>query len=150
MKYKGKILNGKYVCLEVTGQNISDVSEINPDDSLPMLLPPLVDLQQNGALGTYFTSFCEKDPENLNKIADYLRKHGVGRVQLTSTTGPIETLEKSLAAIDKKLSAEPELESLFYGIFHEGIFLSSQDGWRGAHPAEYILPPDYDLFSQAE
>ncbi len=148
MKYKGKLLNGKYVCLEVTGQTISDISEIEPGDSLPMLLPPLVDLQQNGALGTYFTSFCEKDPENLNKIADYLRQHGVGRVQLTSTTGPLATLKKSLSAIDKKLSAESDLESLFYGIFHEGIFLSPRGGWRGAHPAEYILLPDYELFKR--
>ncbi len=148
MKYKGKLLNGKYVSLEISGQKISKVMEIPADKTLSMLLPPLVDLQQNGALGTYFTSFCEKDPESLNLVADFLRKHGVGRVQLTTTTDSLETLKKSLKAIDRKLSAEPELESIFYGIFHEGVFISPRDGWRGAHPAENILPPDYDQFKR--
>ena len=134
--------------LEVSGQKISKVTEIPADETLPMLFPPLVDLQQNGALGTYFTNFCNEDPENLNKVADFLRKHGVGRVQLTTTTASINSLKKSLSAIDKKLSAEPELESLFYGIFHEGVFISPRDGWRGAHPAEHILFPDYAMFER--
>jgi len=148
MKYEGKLLNGQFVCIEVLGDIISDISEIPEDNTLPMLLPPLVDLQQNGALGTYFSNFCDKNPDELNKIADFLRKHGLGKVQLTLTSASIETLKKSLSAINQKLSVEPELESLFYGIFHEGIFVSPRDGWRGAHPLEDIIAPDYELFKR--
>ena len=48
----------------------------------------------------------------------------------------------------KFVDSDPALGKLFFGIFHEGVFISPEDGWRGAHGKEYIQPPNWELFKQ--
>jgi len=34
--------------------------------------------------------------------------------------------------------------------FHEGIFISPEDGWRGAHPLGQVKKPEYELFKRID
>lgn len=140
--YRGRDLDGHAVSVTVNGQVIESVEEIEAED-LPLIAPPLVDLQQNGALGYAFDRLGEV-PETLAKVAKHVRRHGVGRMLATFTTHPYEKLLKSLAELDRQLKADPDLERLYFGAFFEGIYMSREDGWRGVHNPDYMRDPSWE------
>lgn len=146
--YKGKRLDGK--CVEVSVQNgvICHVEEIRPDNDLPYILPPLVDLQHNGALGYAYNNINEDAESQLKKISRYLIENGVGRVLATFTTAPYDLLTNNSAKLGNAIASNFVLAKMFSGIFHEGVFISSQYGWRGGHKPEYILKPDWEKFKK--
>ena len=89
--YRGVTLDGTSVEVMVEGEQIARVTPIGAADhdgvaeDLPLIGPPLVDLQANGALGHGFNRIHE-DPEGLDLIAAHQRRHGVGRSLATFTT----------------------------------------------------------------
>lgn len=148
--YKGNIEQGRTVEIGVDEDKIYSVTEVAFEKDLPYVLPVLVDLQHNGALGVDFHSFLTDDTSNLDKIADFVRSHGVGRIMPTFITTSVEDTIKSAENINKRLSSDSNLNALFGSFFHEGIFISPEDGWRGAHPKEFIKEPDYKLFKEID
>jgi N-acetylglucosamine-6-phosphate deacetylase len=130
--------------LTLSGGTIRTVEEIPADEELPWLMPVLVDVQQNGALGRYYNELHEAPPEHLQNVAALLRRHGVGRCLMTLTTYPADDLLSTARRLRTWLEDDPELDALFPGVFHEGIFVSPEDGWRGAHNRDWVRPPDYD------
>lgn len=147
LSYKGITLAGKAIEVSVFGTRIGTVREIPLEPGLPRLLPPLVDLQQNGALGVAFNNLGREEPGQLRRVAELLIRNGVGRVLATFTTAPYEILENAADSLRNELDADPELNALFFGIFHEGVFISPDCGWRGGHDPAYILPPDWKRFA---
>ena len=146
--YEGISLDGKPLKVGVSGKNISSVCEILCREDLPRLLPVLVDIQQNGALGYAFNHLDGGNAAAaLRKIGDHLLANGVGRVLATLPTAPWEVLETAAKSIAAVLDSDKELDTLYPGIFHEGVFISPDQGWRGGHKPEYILPPDYRRFA---
>ena len=144
--YKGKTLNGE--CLEITvnGKLIIKAEKNIDDQKLPYLLPVLVDLQHNGALGVEFNKISEVSNEQLNRVFDHMRSHGVGRCLASFATKNIDILSASMASLDKRLKASEELSKLYPGFFQEGVFISPEPGWRGAHQIQFIKEPDFNLF----
>lgn len=142
--YRGRLDNGPAVEITVTGPRIGNVAEIPDEEGLPWLLPVLVDLQHNGALGRYYNELHDAPPEHLLKVANLLRRHGVGRCLLTLTTYPAGDLLRTAGRLNQWLCEDADLAALFPGVFHEGLFVSPHDGWRGAHNLDWVLPPDYD------
>jgi N-acetylglucosamine-6-phosphate deacetylase len=138
--------------VQVTCKNgqIQAVHPLPDTPSLPWLMPVLVDLQHNGALGNYYPNLDENAADVLGQIATHQRRHGVGRCLLTLTTADVAPLKVALHRIDAALSESPGLAALYFGLFHEGIFISPRDGWRGAHPPQWIKPPDYDLLRELD
>jgi N-acetylglucosamine-6-phosphate deacetylase len=108
-----------------------------------------VDLQQNGALGHGFNRLHEK-PETLSKVAGHLRRHGVGRVLMTTSTYPYELILQSLAEFARQVSADKNLERLYFGAFSEGIYVSREYGWRGAHNPEHMRDPNWDEWARMQ
>src|SRR5665213_172187 len=140
--YRGRTLDGNPVEVTVDGGVIHSVLPIQPIASLPLIAPPLVDLQQNGALGGAFNEL-HKDRSILEKTAVHLRRHGVGRILATFTTYPYDRLRESLAELDRQLSGSDDLERLYFGVFFEGIYMSKRKGWRGAHDPKYMRNPNW-------
>ena len=105
-KYRGIKLDGSAVELAVDGDIISSVSPIPPAPDLPYLLPVLVDLQHNGALGQAYNNLTGStaDVDTLHRIADHLLSHGVGRVLATFTTTDYPRLEKAAAALVSRMT----------------------------------------------
>jgi N-acetylglucosamine-6-phosphate deacetylase len=148
--YKGITLDGRSIELIVEGDTISAVRPIPSDSSLPWLLPSLVDLQHNGTLGVAYNNLDTDAPSQLHRMAEYLLRNGVGRCLATLTTCPYERLNKAVVAFDQALSQDKMLNTLFPGIFHEGVFISPKEGWRGGHAPAYIMPPDWEKFSRLQ
>ena len=58
--------------------------------------------------------------------------------------GPFDLLLQSLKDFDHQLAADPDLARRFIGHFHEGIYISNQPGWGGAHDLSHIRHPNWD------
>ena len=147
-KYRGINLDGNAIELTVDNGFIVEVSPTAEISGLPYLLPVLVDVQHNGALGQAYNNLVPGDGAAMRKIAGHLLSHGVGRVLATFTTTDYPRLERAAGAIAEILDNDPELDSLFPGIFHEGVFISPDKGWRGGHAPEFIMLPDWDRFAR--
>ena len=146
MLYRGLSLNGESIGLEVKNGRIVRRTPIPSEPGLPRLLPVLVDLQHNGALSHAYNNLNGEGEKELEIIAGHLLRNGIGRVLATFTTVDYSILETGARSIHAVLDRNRELNSLFCGIFHEGVFISPQYGWRGGHCPEYIRKPDWALF----
>ena len=100
-RYCGVTLEGRAVEVEVAGERMVGIRELELEaEDLPLLAPPLVDLQHNGARGLAFNRVHEK-PETLETVARHALRHGVGRLLATLTTQPYEDGIESLKAINR-------------------------------------------------
>jgi N-acetylglucosamine-6-phosphate deacetylase len=145
--YAGQLPDGRCVRLQVAGTTIDSIDPIPADPDLPHLLPVLVDLQHNGALGHAFTEMWRCGDEGLREVATLLRRHGVGRCLPTLITASADGLARSVAHFDAALQADSDMALLYRGLFHEGVYISPQDGWRGVHDRRLVRPPDADALA---
>ena len=141
-RYRGTTLEGNAVEVEVYEERIVAVEEIAADGALPLIAPPLVDLQHNGAKHLAFNRVHEA-PETLETVARHALRHGVGRLLATITTQAYEDSLESLKAIDQQLKADPFLARCYPGIFFEGNYMSAEYGWRGVHPEQFMRDPSW-------
>lgn len=142
--FRGILPDRRAVAVTVDGASISDVSPIGADPSLPFLLPVLVDLQHNGSLGSYYVELDgTTGVARMREIATWLRRHGVGRTLVTLITEDAGVLDDCATFLGNTLDADEDLASQFFGVFHEGVYISPQEGWRGAHSPQWIRPPDF-------
>ncbi len=105
-----------------------------------------VDLQVNGFAGVDFNSPTVAHDE-IERALQALFSTGVTRVFPTVITGPPDAM---LAALRNLAAAR---ESLPHGhaieaIHVEGPHISPADGPRGAHPKEWVRPPDFSEFQR--
>ena len=145
--YKGITVEGKGVEVSVEGEKIKSVKTIPVTKKLPVIGIPLVDCQNNGALGFGYNNSSKHISKIANMVAFY-RSHGVGKMLLTTTTTTPEILIESGKALINLFSKDEDINSFYPGVFHEGIFMSKKDGWRGAHSVKWVLDPDYKLFKK--
>lgn len=68
----------------------------------------------------------------------------------TLTTQSPEVLSHGLATIAAACEGSAEVARRVPGIHLEGPFMSSEDGPRGAHPAEHCRVPDWELFQRLQ
>lgn len=132
--YKGILLDGRTVEIEVNKDRIATVTAIANDPDLPHLLPVLTDLQQNGALGTAYVE--NLIPGKLRKVANHLLDCGVGRVLATFPTAPFPTMMAAAKVFRTELEADPALERMFSEFFTKGFLFRL---WLVG--AEDIIPP---------
>jgi N-acetylglucosamine-6-phosphate deacetylase len=137
-------------------QSDSTITYVNPDlntspspsDESLWIAPGFIDLQVNGFAGADYNS----PGTTAEAIAISLRaifSTGVTRFFPTVITG---APERMLAALRNLAHAR---ESLANGdameAFHvEGPHISPADGPRGAHPAQWVRPPDLDEFRRLQ
>jgi len=144
--YSGRTLTGQDIALTIDGNKILSVTPATLSDP-PLIAPPLVDLQHNGALGHRYNNL-HNEPDGLKRAAKLLRRHGVGRVLFTTTTCPFDFLLDTLKDFDRQLKSDPDLARLYVGHFNEGIYISSEKGWGGAHDLSHIRNPSWDQWQQ--
>jgi N-acetylglucosamine-6-phosphate deacetylase len=103
------------------------------------------DVQVNGFAAVDFNRPTVTAGE-LRRATEAMWRHGVTRYFPTVITAPVKDMLGTLDAIAQARAADPVLAFAIPGIHVEGPFLAPEDGPRGAHPADSILDPDWELF----
>lgn len=113
------------------------------------VFPALWDLQVNGGWGVSFS-----DPglsaEQVVALAEQYVRLGVGKFCPTLITAPVPTLTRSLRVIADACRANAWVGDRIAGIHLEGPWLSPLDGFRGAHPADWMREASINDFEKLQ
>ena len=102
------------------------------------------DIQVNGYGGVDYNQ-DDLSAEDLHRSCERLRADGVDGILATFVT---EMPDKMAARIRRLVSlreADPLVREIVAGIHVEGPFITPRDGYRGAHPADAIIPADESI-----
>jgi N-acetylglucosamine-6-phosphate deacetylase len=114
------------------------------------IAPGFIDNQVNGFAGvTFALGGGNLTPEGVTKATHKLWEYGVTTYFPTLTTNSWELLLKHLAVLESART-NPALYGSIAGYHMEGPYISPVDGYRGAHPGEYVRKPDWNEFLQFE
>ncbi|MDO4550252.1 MAG: N-acetylglucosamine-6-phosphate deacetylase [Planctomycetia bacterium] len=150
---EGRLLDGRCVRVRTSvcqnGENAYDSEFLEPlntkfPDSLPLIAPGIVDLQVNGFAAADFN-----DPaltlDGYIHALQVLRKMNVTTVLPTLITNDAKALAQQLALLEsfRQTCQNKKIKDLASApMYHlEGPFISSEDGYRGAHPLEFVREP---------
>jgi N-acetylglucosamine-6-phosphate deacetylase len=108
------------------------------------IAPGWVDIQVNGFAGVDYNSPTAPHEEIARSI-QVLYSTGVTRFYPTVITGSPDGMLASIANLSKAKDVLAEGEAMD-GFHVEGPHISPDDGPRGAHPRQWVRPPDLDEF----
>jgi N-acetylglucosamine-6-phosphate deacetylase len=114
----------------------------SPDDLY--LAPGWIDLQVNGFAGVDYNAPGTAHDEIARSLAA-LFSTGVTRFYPTVITGAPDEMRGALANLAAAREAVPAGEAMD-GFHVEGPHISAEEGPRGAHPVQWVRPPDVDEF----
>jgi N-acetylglucosamine-6-phosphate deacetylase len=97
------------------------------------------DLQLNGYGGVDLNSES-LTAEDLHAACERLAADGVGGILATFVTEKLDVMERRLARLVSLRARDPLARQIISGIHIEGPFLNETEGYRGAHPADAIIP----------
>ena len=111
----------------------------------PYLLPGLVDLQMNG-FGGHDLNARGLEVDTVVELVRALARTGVTGFAPTLVTAAPEDLRHAARVVAEAVTQSAEVAAAVAFLHVEGPHLSPQDGYRGAHPAAQIRPPDIAEF----
>jgi len=142
-------LDGSPVSVEIAEGKIVRVQplkKLSDERQAVYIAPGLIDNQVNGFAGVSFTfGGSELTAEGVRKATRELWKKGVTSYLPTLTTNSREVLLKNFTILAGAKN-DPALRGSIPGFHLEGPFISSVDGYRGAHPLKYVRKPDWQEF----
>jgi N-acetylglucosamine-6-phosphate deacetylase len=122
---------------------VLNMPEEAPDDGI-WIAPGFIDLQVNGFAGVDYNSPAAP-AEEIGRSIRAMFSTGVTRFFPTVITGAPEDMTAALRNLARARQTIPE--GLALEAFHvEGPHISPEDGPRGAHPARWVRPPDFEEF----
>lgn len=121
------------------------VSRMEPEEgepeAYPWIMPSLLDLQVNGFNGVDFQN-ASISVEDLERAALGLQQYGCGGCLVTLITDDWGAMLAKLRQLVSFCAHRPDLGQFIIGWHLEGPFLSEKEGFRGAHPAEFMRDPE--------
>jgi N-acetylglucosamine-6-phosphate deacetylase len=135
---------GKPLVVRFAEGLITSIEEGVPGETA-WLAPGLIDLQLNGYHGDDFGAE-DLTIEAVQRLARRTLATGVTTFLPTITTGPEEKFIRNLRIIAAARRADPLLMHMIPCVHVEGPYIAPEDGPRGAHPREYVRPPDIEEF----
>ena len=106
--------------------------------------PGFLDMQVNGYGGLDYNEIHD-DPLKLSFISRLLYHEGVTSHFPTIITNRTEQITRLIKQVTALRKVDELSERNIEGLHIEGPFISSLDGPRGAHPKEFVRPPDWNL-----
>ncbi len=139
---------GLPVQVKISNGIIQDIVVIDKaaEENPVYIAPGFFDNQVNGFAGVSF-AFGDSDltPEGIEKATRELWKKGVTSYLPTLTTNSIEVLTSNFELLSKAVDNKSLLGSI-PGFHLEGPYINPEDGFRGAHPKQFVKLPDWDEF----
>ena len=137
------------VRIVIDSGRIATVEPAEETRTWPWAAPGLIDAQMNGYAGQEFSS-AKLTTEGVAFIGTQMDAFCVTRTYPTVTTNSPRIMAHAVRTIAAARQDSPLVARQFPGIHVEGPFLSPLDGPRGAHPIEFIRPPDWDEFQRLQ
>ncbi len=145
MKCSGRdVSTGEWVAVEGDAVIRHVDPLLGPIGEPDWLTPGFIDLQVNGFAGVDYNA-PEASHEEIGKSIRVMFSTGVTRFFPTVITGPPDRMRAALANLAGAREASPEGAAI-EALHVEGPHISPEDGPRGAHPAQWVRPPDPDEF----
>ena len=142
-------LDGSPVSIEMENGKITRIErlkELPQGTERVYIAPGLIDNQVNGYDGvTFALGGGELSAEGVKKATMAQWKAGVTTYLPTLTTNSRELFLKNLAIL-AEAKEDKDLLGSIAGFHLEGPYISPEDGYRGAHPREYVRKPDWEEF----
>ncbi len=124
-------------------ERIQHLSDKNND---LIIAPGFFDNQVNGFAGVSFAlGHSDLTTDGILKATSELWKKGVTTYMPTLTTNSKDVLVQNFAILAKAMDDERLLGSI-PGFHLEGPYINPEDGFRGAHPRQFVRLPDWDEF----
>jgi len=151
-------ITGKPVQVKIENGKIAEIKSIkklkdeNSRDAThrvsTYISPGFFDNQVNGFAGVSF-AFGESDltSEGIEKATRELWKKGVTTYLPTLTTNSQEILVRNFAILAKAID-DKKLKGSIPGFHLEGPYINPEDGYRGAHPKQFVRLPNWDEFME--
>jgi N-acetylglucosamine-6-phosphate deacetylase len=135
------VATGNPVSLEFD-QLITKVDPCEAGDDDRYLAPGFIDIQVNGYAGVDYNNPTVPHKE-ISRSIRMLATHGVTRFFPTVITGSPEGM---LGALKNLYQARQQIDEAAFieGIHVEGPYIGAEDGPRGAHPRQWVRPPDLE------
>lgn len=105
------------------------------------------DLQVNGYFGVDFNA-DHLDIAAVHSACKQLRTDGVDRILATVITDDLQRMALRLKNLVEIRDTDQEIAKMIVGIHIEGPFISSEQGYVGAHPVEHVLTPCVDTLKR--
>jgi N-acetylglucosamine-6-phosphate deacetylase len=105
------------------------------------------DLQVNGYGGVDFNSL-KLTGEELHNACKKLVEDNVEGILATIITDDFDAMLKKINNLVKLIRQDDFVKSVIKGIHIEGPFLNAEEGYRGAHPKEFIISADIEKIEQ--
>jgi N-acetylglucosamine-6-phosphate deacetylase len=132
---------GRAVRLICDGDTIKSLEPLaSAAAGLPVLLPPLVDIQVNGFAGVDFQN-DRGTRADLERAATGLAAAACSRFLLTLITDRWDRMLARLQHFRALRASSPTLTRRIAGWHLEGPFMSPTPGFHGAHPPEFMVAP---------
>ncbi len=144
-------ITGKPVQVEIIDGKISkikNIKKLSDENSNLFVAPGFFDNQINGFAGVSF-AFGESDltTKGIEKATSELWKLGVTTYLPTLTTNDQDILVRNFELLAKSMDDENLLGSI-PGFHLEGPYINPEDGYRGAHPKQFVRLPNWDEFME--
>ncbi len=136
-----KIADGKI-------QSVKNIKKFSGQNNKLIIAPGFIDNQVNGFAGVSF-AFGESDltEEGIQKATEELWKKGVTTYLPTLTTNSRQVLVRNFSILSKATGNE-KLKGSIPGFHLEGPYINPEDGYRGAHPKQFVRLPDWGEFME--
>lgn len=125
------------------------ITAIEPgrDDETAYVSAGLIDLQVNGYAG-HDLNGGGLTVATVAALAAEMRRCGVTIFLPTLVTASAEAIAEALAVIAQARADDARLAHMMPFVHLEGPWIAPEDGPRGAHPREYVRPPDLAQFDR--
>ncbi|NQU86040.1 MAG: N-acetylglucosamine-6-phosphate deacetylase [Mariniphaga sp.] len=127
-------------------EKIKRIKKLSDENNNLIIAPGFFDNQVNGFAGVSFsfgTSNLTK--EGIQKATRELWKKGVTTYLPTLTTNSHDLLVENFKILAESVDAKNLLGSI-PGFHLEGPYINPEDGYRGAHPKQFVKLPNWDEF----
>jgi N-acetylglucosamine-6-phosphate deacetylase len=104
-------------------------------------------LQVNGYAGVDFNA-DDLTLETLRQACERMRADGVAGALATIITASLEQMTTRLARLARWREEDALIANVLWGWHIEGPFISPQPGFVGAHPAQCVMPANWDAMQR--